>query len=230
MSIYGDSVHSWDQKALRRTTEGVFSLLLALKKSPVIRYEAMSAMCKKLGDELLHSIRSEKELTDTFSKTDAPPLLLLLDRRNDPVTPLLTPWTYQAMVHEMMEIRNGRVSLANVPGIRPELREIVLNCTQDPFFAKTHHMNFGDLGAAIKLYVDEYQVKTQSTVKVESIADMKRFVEEYPEFRRMSGNVSKHVTLVGELSRLVEQGRLLKASELEQSLACNQSHTADLKV
>ena len=59
---------------------------------------------------------------------------------------------------------------------------------------------------------------------------MKRFVEDYPEFRRLSGNVSKHVTLISELSRRVEEGRLLEVSELEQSLACGDQHNADLKV
>ena len=59
---------------------------------------------------------------------------------------------------------------------------------------------------------------------------MKRFVEEYPEFRRLGGNVMKHVTLVGELSRLVERDDMLSVSEVEQSLASQESHQADLKV
>jgi vacuolar protein sorting-associated protein 45 len=59
---------------------------------------------------------------------------------------------------------------------------------------------------------------------------MKRFIEEYPEFRKLSGNVSKHVTLVGELSRKVGAENLLEVSEVEQSLACNDNHTNDLKV
>jgi len=78
--------------------------------------------------------------------------------------------------------------------------------------------------------VDTYQHKTKSNMNIESIADMKRFVEEYPEFRRLSGNVTKHVTLVGELSRRVGEDSLLEVSELEQSLACNDSHGTDLKV
>ena len=51
-----------------------------------------------------------------------PPLLLIVDRRNDPVTPLLTQWTYQAMVHELFGIVNGRVNLSVVPDVRPELK------------------------------------------------------------------------------------------------------------
>jgi tRNA uridine 5-carboxymethylaminomethyl modification enzyme len=59
---------------------------------------------------------------------------------------------------------------------------------------------------------------------------MKRFIEEYPEFRKLSGNVSKHVTLVSELSRRVAADNLLEVSELEQSLACNENHGTDVKV
>lgn len=38
-----------------------------------------------------------------------PPLLLIIDRRSDPVTPLLTQWTYQAMLHEEFGLRHGKV-------------------------------------------------------------------------------------------------------------------------
>lgn len=92
------------------------------------------------------------------------------------------------------------------------------------------YLNLGDLGATIKQYVDEYQAKTKSNMNIESIADMKRFVEEYPEFRKLSGNVSKHVALVSELSRRVSKEHLLEISELEQNLACNENHNSDLKV
>lgn len=57
---------------------------------------------------------------------------------------------------------------------------------------------------------------------------MKRFIEEYPEFRKLGGNVSKHVALVGELSRLVDKRKLLEVGEIEQGLAT--SAGADFKV
>lgn len=44
--------------------------------------------------------------------------LLLVDRRDDPVTPLLSQWTFQAMVHELIGIDDNRVDLQDVPGVR----------------------------------------------------------------------------------------------------------------
>lgn len=42
----------WDPKALERTVQGITAVLLSLKKKPVIRYESMSPMAKKLGVEI----------------------------------------------------------------------------------------------------------------------------------------------------------------------------------
>ncbi|RAK94875.1 Sec1 family protein [Aspergillus ibericus CBS 121593] len=226
--LWSQSPDLWNADALQRATEGVIAMLLALKKNPLIRYEKNSLLAKKLATEVRYQLTQEEQLFN-FRKTDTPPILLILDRRDDPITPLLTQWTYQAMVHELMGIHNGRVDLRDVPEIRPELREIVLSQDQDPFFKKNMYQNFGDLGQNIKEYVEQYQVKTQNTMNIESISDMKRFVEDYPEFRKLSGNVSKHVTLVGELSRRVGEEDLLDVSELEQSLACNDNHANDLK-
>jgi len=38
-------------------------------------------------------------------------LLLITDRREDPITPLLSQWTYQAMLHELIGINENRVDL-----------------------------------------------------------------------------------------------------------------------
>ncbi|KAL5520076.1 hypothetical protein ACEPAG_1736 [Sanghuangporus baumii] len=226
--LYGSNLSSWSPEALERSVQGLIAVLLSLKKKPVIRYERMSEMAKKLGVEVHHRIQSESTLFD-FRLTQLPPLLLLLDRRNDPVTPLLSQWTYQAMVHELIGIQNGRVDLSQAPGIRQELREITLTASTDPFFQGHHLATFGDLGTSLKSYVQSYQSRSlaHSPSAINSIADMKRFVEEYPEFRKLGGNVSKHVALVGELSRLVEKYKLLDLGEVEQGLAT--SSGADIK-
>ncbi|KAJ3359675.1 vacuolar protein sorting-associated protein 45 [Kappamyces sp. JEL0680] len=228
-SLFVESSKTWDNAALSRVTEGVTGVLLSLKKKPLIRYENNSSLARKLAAELTYAIQNEGPLYD-FRKTDTPPILLIMDRRNDPVTPLLNQWTYQAMIHELLGITNGRVDLSQVKDIRDEVKEIVLNIEHDQFFQNNMYLNLGELGANIKTYVDEFQQKHNSTKKIESVADMKRFVEDYPEFRKLSGNVAKHVALVGELSRKVGADHLLDVGELEQSLAVSNSHSADAKL
>lgn len=50
-------------------------------------------------------------------------------------------------------------------------------------------------------------------------------MDNYPQFKKMSGTVSKHVTVVGELSRLVSERHLMEVSEVEQELACQNDHS-----
>ena len=223
VNVYGSSPEDWNGDGLVRSAQSVTSVLLALQKRPAIRYEKNSMLAQALAMEVQKVIETEEKLF-TFPQDDTPPVLLILDRKNDPITPLLTQWTYQAMVHDHFEIVNGRVSL---PG--EGLGEIVLTADADPFFASNMYLNFGDLGGVIKAYVESYQTRTNNNKKMESVADMKAFIEDYPEFRKLSGNVSKHVSLMSELSRMVEQKKLLEVSELEQSFACNDYHTNDLK-
>lgn len=59
---------------------------------------------------------------------------------------------------------------------------------------------------------------------------MAKFVDNYPEYRKQQGNVSKHVTLVTEMSKIVEERKLMLVSQTEQELACNGGQGAAFEV
>jgi vacuolar protein sorting-associated protein 45 len=207
-----------------RNVEGVLSVLLALRRRPSqIRYSAASDLARRISQEIVTQI--EKDDVFDFRRSEAP-MLLILDRRDDPVTPLLTQWTYQAMVHELLGLNNNRVLLRGAPGIRKDLEEVVISATQDAFFAKHRFANFGDLGTAVKEMLDEYQRNAKMNESIASIEDMQAFMERYPAFRSHSINVSKHVALMSELARLVDLCHLLDISALEQEIACSSDHTS----
>ena len=207
----------WDAHHLSRVTDGLASVLLALKKKPVIRYVAQSRMAEDLARGVA-AVYKDHPRQFAFRQPDNPPLLLILDRHNDPITPLLHQWTYHAMIHELIGMSNNRVDLSNAPGIKADLKEVVLSTEQDEFFKKSMYLNFGEVGVAIKELLEEYQAKAKSHEQIESIADMKAFVENYPQFRKLSGATSKHVAVASELSRLVSDYNLLSVSELEQDI------------
>ncbi|KAK4800304.1 hypothetical protein SAY86_020791 [Trapa natans] len=156
-----------------------------------------------------------------FRRTDVSPPLLIVDRRDDPVTPLLNQWTYQTMVHELVGIQDNKADLRNFGRIPKDQREVVLSSEQDAFFNAIMHENFGDIGLNIKRMVDEFQQLARSNQNIQTIEDMAKFADNYPEYKKMHGNVSKHVTSVTEMSRIVEERKLMMVSETEHELACN---------
>ncbi|XP_075699394.1 vacuolar protein sorting-associated protein 45 isoform X2 [Rhinoderma darwinii] len=220
---------NWDPVQLSRATQGLTALLLSLKKCPMIRYQLSSEMAKRLAEGVKQVITKEYELFD-FRRTEVPPLLLILDRSDDAITPLLNQWTYQAMVHELLGINNNRIDLSRVPGISKDLKEVVLSAENDEFYANNMYLNFGEIGTNIKNLMEDFQrKKPKEQQKLESISDMKAFVENYPQFKKMSGTVSKHVTVVGELSRLASERHLMEVSEVEQELSCQNDHSNALQ-
>lgn len=201
---------NWNRDALARSADSLTALLLSLKIRPNIRYSGGSKAAQQLAKECYDKITKENTLFDFRSQENGVPLplLLILDRKDDPVTPLLKQWTYQAMVHELLTINNNRVDLTDVDGAPKDMKEVVLSTEQDEFYAKVLtclankknyfkkvaetkydfilqniYSNFGEIGQTIKTLMDEFQIKAKSQKKVESIADMKNFVETYPQFK-----------------------------------------------
>jgi hypothetical protein len=120
------------------------------------------------------------------------------------------------------------MDLRKSPGVKKEFEEIVLSCSQDKFFEDNLVSNFGDLAMNIEKYLTKYQEQTKSNSKIQSVQDMQKFIDQYPEFKKLSGNVSKHVTVVHELSRLVSAGNLITVSALEQEIACEEARADQL--
>ncbi|XP_059280119.1 vacuolar protein sorting-associated protein 45 homolog [Lycium ferocissimum] len=204
-----------------RVVDGISAVFLALKRRPIIRYSRTSDIAKRIAHEaskLMYQL--ESGLFD-FRRTEVSPLLLIIDRRDDPVTPLLNQWTFQAMVHELIGIEDNKVNLKNVGKLPKDQQEVVLSSEQDAFFKANMYENFGDIGMNIKKMVDDFQQVAKSNQNIQTIEDMAKFVDNYPEYRKMQGNVSKHVTLVTEMSKIVEERKLMLVSQTEQELACN---------
>ncbi|KAL8435826.1 hypothetical protein ACSSS7_002203 [Eimeria intestinalis] len=228
---------AYDESLFQRMVDGLFSCIALLGGAPLIRFHRGSNVCQRLAAATQHRIdefRASAQQTQSHDSaaSTAPTgrfVVLLFDRREDPVTPLLNQWTYTAMVHELLSIRHNRVDLHKVPSVSEDLKEVVLSTTQDEFYKANCFSNFGDLGVAVKQHVNEYQEKTKTHAQIASLEAMRNFLEQYPECKKMSGSVFKHVTIIHELSRLVQERQLLSVSELEQDLATREARTEHVK-
>ena len=144
-----------------RCVDGLVALQLALRKRATVRYTAASVDTMRLGELVASRMDSEGSGLFDFHRggPDRNCVLLILDRRDDPVTPLLNQWTYQAMVHELVGIDRNRVAL---PNEKPDLREVILSVEEDEFFRHNMYLNFGDLLENMKEMVDSFQKQTKS--------------------------------------------------------------------
>eukprot|EP00467_Chlorarachnion_reptans_P022542 CAMPEP_0114502020 /NCGR_PEP_ID=MMETSP0109-20121206/8818_1 /TAXON_ID=29199 /ORGANISM="Chlorarachnion reptans, Strain CCCM449" /LENGTH=581 /DNA_ID=CAMNT_0001679807 /DNA_START=61 /DNA_END=1806 /DNA_ORIENTATION=- len=211
-----------DTEILNRNVQGVLSALLSFKQRPVVRYQKSSALAKAMAVELVTGMKEENEVFDFRDSQQS--VLIILDRREDPITPLLMQWTYQAMVHELLTIKDNRVDMSKVKDIKEDMKQVVMSINQDAFFSESYTYNFGDLGKSIKDLVNKYKEKKGSH-KINTIQDMQRFVEQYPELKTFQGNVSKHVAVMVEMNRKVKEEKLMAVSEAEQNLACDHDHS-----
>ncbi|XP_033141340.1 vacuolar protein sorting-associated protein 45 homolog isoform X2 [Brassica rapa] len=209
------------QRYSDRVVDGIAAVFLALKRRPVIRYQRTSDTAKRIAQETAKLMYQQESGLFDFRRTESSPLLLVIDRRDDPVTPLLNQWTYQAMVHELIGLQDNKVDLRAIGSLPKDQQEVVLSSEQDAFFKSNMYENFGDIGMNIKRMVDDFQQVAKSNQNIQTVEDMARFVDNYPEYKKMQGNVSKHVTLVTEMSKLVEARKLMLVSQTEQDLACN---------
>lgn len=50
--LYGSNPTTWNPEALDAHVQGLIAVLLSMRKKPIIRYERMSPMAKKLGSEI----------------------------------------------------------------------------------------------------------------------------------------------------------------------------------
>lgn len=117
------------QRFSDRVVEGLAAVFLTLKRRPVIRYQRTSDIAKRIAHEASKLMYQEESGLFDFRRMEVSPLLLVIDRRDDPVTPLLNQWTYQAMVHELIGIQDNKVDVKSI-GKFPKDQEVgYISCT-----------------------------------------------------------------------------------------------------
>lgn len=196
----------------------LLSVLLLVKKCPVIMYEPKSLPAKRLSSEMLYHINSNSNnnLFDDVNRTcDAAPVLVILDRKSDPITPLVTPWTYQSMIHELIGIRRNITTL--------ESGEQLPLASLDSFFTEAMYLNYGDLTEKFQQHVDAYKRQTKQSqvdLKTQDLGELKRLLTRFPEFKKLSANILKHLNIISEIDKQISAQNLWVVGELQQTIVC----------
>ncbi|EOD21796.1 Sec1, SM superfamily protein [Emiliania huxleyi CCMP1516] len=157
-----------------------------------------------------------------------PPLLLVLDRAFDPLSPLLHEFTYQAMVHDLLPVAEGdRYRYTYVGNSGQSLSKEVLLNEADPLWLRYRHMHIADLtvelDADYKAFLRDNEASAGLASGNADLSEMAAGLRAMPKFQEAMGRWSLHISLVSELVSRYEAFGLEAAALLEQAMACGSS-------
>ncbi len=231
---------SWNKStgSLQHCVDSLRSFLAAIKApSATVAFSKDSPICEELAQLVI---------SDNDDPGSADAILIILDRRVDPVTPLLNQWTYQvsvksnvvesnlickfqAMIHELVGTSNNAVDLTGREGVPEEVKKVILSAETDEFYRLNMYANFGEIGQTMRNMIHKFQEKKKSHSKVESMTDIKDFLSSYPEFKKLSGTVTRHLALHEVLSNEINSNELYEVSKCEQAIACGNDKAVSIQ-
>ncbi|CAE6432602.1 unnamed protein product [Rhizoctonia solani] len=160
-----------------RIASGLFSVIVTLGQVPYIRSprgNAAEMVARKLESKIrdhLHGSGSARSSggPGLFAQAEGSglgglsrPVLILWDRNLDLVPMLSHSWTYQALVHDVMDMRLSRVSMSTTEGGRPQKKTYDLD-QKDFFWAKNAANPFPQVAEDIDTELNRQQDAAEIT-------------------------------------------------------------------
>ena len=221
----------WNSQSLIRSTEGLFSLCASLRTQPLVRYDGSSPLARSLAQELCKKIDQNASLLQPQTHNSTPQnwQILILDRRSDPISPLLHFWTYTSLLNEIFGIHNNVVDLS-CDG-NPNLKnQIVLDARSDRFYSSNLFSEYDRLADAVRKLVSEVKAQNDQLNGTEWTPEqLSHLIRDLQINQEKKAVVSKHVELTSAINTEVKNQDLITVSKLEQQIATENDPKAHYK-
>lgn len=197
---------NYDEKNISKY---LFNLALSLDLYPDI-ITSRTKNCQIIGN-LLKNKFDQYENKNLKSKS----LILILDREIDIITPLLTSWSYLSMIHEYLQIINNMVNIDN--------EKLMIDFDNDIFLKQNYFCNYGELGEKVKQWVNDLKNRNDKIKKMKEEKDIKSLTYNSLEHIEFNKCFTKHLNITNQIFNKIKSNKLLKISECEQELMCNEN-------
>ena len=220
-------IEKWDQYAIQmneRIYQGLISACLSNRMKPIIKSVKGSDICLNLGKKLAKFFDDNydnfirKECGQNFNG-----ILLLYDRKEDPISPLINQWTYQAQLHEILGIKNNVIELKKGTDVKDKPEKYVISDVEsiDKFYSKYKFADYGTVANAVQQEADKLKNDNDMLNKESSIEELRKIIDQLPEKKKESMAITKHYKLFYSLSEYVTKHKLMDLSKIEQDISVN---------
>ena len=180
---------------MQRMVDGLFSLLCSMKLRCNIRYDVSSPLCRTLAEQLKRQI----DRHDSYFQKSDKALIFLIDRRTDPITPMVHGWSYLEILHDTLGIKNN---IVNTPG-DSSVKQYVLDERTDNFLESKLTLSYKDLVDEVTKLSDSVKQQPNPSV-IKDLDELKSYIQNYPKYQENSNLAVKHVSLLTAANRILQ--------------------------
>ncbi|OQE31953.1 hypothetical protein PENSTE_c001G00011 [Penicillium steckii] len=232
--LFHPSCNQMIRRHLQELAQKVVSVCACLGEYPVIRYYRPRSPSHEAGVLCSHLARFIQEELDQFAQfqRDFPPpsnrprgVLFVVDRSMDVYAPLLHEFTYQAMVHDLLPIKDGDKvtykTMLNEGKENEEVKEMELG-EHDKVWMDYRHMHMKDV---LQKLGDDFAkfrkanpqfAEDNDKANVNTIKDMLAGLTEFTEGKDA---YTLHLNMAEECMKHFGTCKLIEVSSMEQSFA-----------
>ena len=208
------------------------SVCVSLGEYPTIRYyrpRTATHEAAVLCSHLARFIQEEIDMYATYHRDFPPPsnrprgVLYVVDRSMDLVAPVIHEFTYQAMCHDLLPIKEGeKVTYRMKSSEDQEERDVEIS-EKDRIWTGNRHRHMKDvieklMGDFQRFLDDNPNFTNQQSDTTTSISAIKDMMAGLPEFQEMKEAYSLHLTMAQESMNQFQARRLPELASIEQIL------------
>ncbi|RDW69723.1 Sec1-like protein [Coleophoma cylindrospora] len=212
----------------------ITGICVSLGEYPKVRYyrprnptHEASVLCSHLARFVQEELDAYAQWNKDFPPPAARPqgVLLITDRSMDLVAPLIHEFTYQAMAHDLLPIKEGdkvlyKTVVTEGDGDQQE-KEMEIG-EKDRIWVENRHRHMKDtiekLMSDFKKFIDDNPHFANSEGDATSLNAIKDMLAGLPQFQEMKEAYSLHLNMAQECMNIFQRNKLPDIASVEQSL------------
>ncbi|KAG9254275.1 Sec1-like protein [Emericellopsis atlantica] len=220
---------------LKTTAQRIAGICITLGEYPKVRYykpREPTWEAAVLCSHLANFVQQELDMYAQWNKNFPPPstrpqgTLLITDRAMDIISPLVHEFTYQAMAHDLLSIKEGeKVTYhTTINQGTPEAEEKDMELSdKDKIWVENRHRHMKDtidkLMGDFRRFLEDnphFANENADTTNLNAIRDM---LAGLPQFQEMKEAYSLHLTMAQECMNIFQHQKLPDVASSEQTMA-----------
>ncbi|KAK4103613.1 Sec1-like protein [Parathielavia hyrcaniae] len=236
--LYNPTCNDLVARHLRTLASKIASICVTLQEFPKIRYyqpaEHNRHEARVLCAHLARFVQQELDGYQQWDRNFPPPsqrpqsVLLITDRSMDLMAPLLHEFTYQAMAHDLLPIKDredGKATFRMAPDEgTADAQEKDMELTEkDTVWVNNRHQHMKDtidkLMSDFQKFIDQNPQLAGKNTNATSLHDIRDMLAGLPQFQEMKQAYALHLTMAQEAMNIFQKYKLADIASVEQTMA-----------